>query len=265
MGVLFHAKIAADNSDLNELDGYKPFSSPVSLTTSIKSKYEKYPSLEDGRLTVKVTQDGAIKYQLRIWTSPKDGNQLFTGDFEPRLFKGSDLIKGSKQADVLYGYKGPDSIYSGDVVGNIVGDDTIFGGKGADWLYGSGGDTIFGGAGNDLLNTGAGMDALTGGGGKDVFSFSAALIAGNYAQIKDFTPGDDKIKLNTNTFEGIGLKGELPAGQFFLASDYGGQAKSVIYDDATGNLSYAQNGGDAQVFGRIANGAALSHEDFLIA
>ncbi len=44
-------------------------------------------------------------------------------------------------------------------------------------------------------------------------------------QIEDFTPGDDKIKLNTNTFEGIGLKGELPAGQFFLASDYGGQRK----------------------------------------
>ena len=148
-----------------------------------------------------------------------------------------------------------------------AGDDTIYGGKGKDTLYGDdGGDIMDGGAGKDFLDGGPGVNFLTGGSGKDVFAFSAALIGGNYSQIEDFKPGDDRIQLARDTFEGIGGKGTLAAGKFFLAGDYDGTAKAVIYDGATGNLYYSKDGGGlGQNFGRIGNGAELDNQDFLIA
>jgi Ca2+-binding RTX toxin-like protein len=255
--VKFVAKaIAVDNSNLTELDNYKPFNPPLLPNIGFESKYK------NGKLTVKVTENDALKYKIsQIEVARKDVNKLFKGDdWEPKLFKGADNINGSSQGDMLYGYKGADVIYG------KAGDDTIYGGKGKDTLYGGdGGDTIFGGAGKDFLDGDAGVNYLTGGGGEDVFSFSAELIGGNYAQIEDFQPGTDNIQLDKGAFQGIGPKGTLPAGQFYLASDYAGQAKAVIYDVATGNMSYAKNGGDAQIFGRIANGAELSNTDFMIA
>lgn len=258
--VKFVAKdLPVNNSDLYELDGYKPFS-PTALSIGIESKYK------NGVLSVKVTQDDALKYKIsQIETSAKDVNKLFKGDaWEPKLFKSGDTIKGSTQGDALYGYNGGDTIH-----GNS-GDDTIYGGKGKDWLYGdSGGDTLFGGAGKDFLDGGDGVNFLTGDGGKDTFAFSAALIGGNYSQIEDFQGGQDQIQLSQSVFEGIGSKGTLKAGQFFLLDGYDGSAKAIIYDTSNGNLHYAKDAGgdglDAPIFGRMATNAALTNGDFVIA
>jgi len=265
--------IAVDNSDLYQLDNFKPFSSPLIVSVGYESKYK------NGKLTVKVFADDTLHYKLADQVPRSKAAKLFKGDdWEARFFKGADTIKGSSEGDALYGFKGKDQIYGRG------GDDTIYGGKGKDKLYGGegddtiygdqgkdklyggdGGDTMDGGKGNDFLDGGTGINYLTGGGGKDTFAFSAPLMGGNYAQIEDFTPGKDTIQLAKSVFEGIGSKGTLKAGSFFLDSEYAGQAKAVIYDEVTGNLSYAKNGGDAVVFGRIANGADLDHKDFLIA
>lgn len=258
--VKFVAKdLPVDNSDLVELDNYKPFN-PIGLTIETSAKYK------NGILSVKVKQDGALKYKItKIEVAKKDINKLFKGDsWESKLFKGNDKINGSSAGDMLYGFNGADVIHGND------GDDFIYGGKGKDQLYGDDGDdTIFGGAGKDFLDGGAGINSLTGDGGKDTFAFSAPLMGGNYSQIEDFQKGKDKIQLAKKAFEGIGSKGDLNKDQFFLIDDYDGSAKSVIYDPSNGNMHYTKDGVvdplDAQIFGRIVNGAELSHKDFLIA
>jgi len=249
--------LPVDNSNLSELDGYKPINT-IGATTSIESKYK------NGVLSVKVSLDGTLAYKIaKIETTPKQANKLFQGDgWEQKLFKGDDSIKGSTAIDSLYGFNGDDTIRGRD------SDDTIDGGKGNDHLQGdAGGDTISGGKGNDHLDGGIGVNSLTGGAGKDAFAFSVPLVGGNYSEITDFEPGKDTIELHRDVFSGIGKTGTLKGGQFFLASDYDGKAKSVIYDDETGNLYYSKDGGDissAQNFGRIGNGAELDHKDFLI-
>ena len=256
--VAFVAKnLPVDNSDLYELDGYKPLN-PVGLSTSIESKYK------NGVLTVKVTQDGALKYKIaKIEVSRNEANKLFKGDFEPKLFKGGDEIKGSTQADSLFGFNGDDLIRGRD------GDDAIYGGKGNDSIFGdTGGDTIDGGKGNDAINGGIGVNPVTGGSGKDKFVFDTELAPGSYAYITDFTHGDDKMQLDKGVFSGIGRTGQLSASKFFLLDDYDGAKNSVIYDKATGIMAYSKLGGDASnavAFGGVVTGLDLSNKDFLIA
>jgi Ca2+-binding RTX toxin-like protein len=237
--VKFVAKrIAVDTSDLpeltppNELPGH-------AIDYSVKS--------HNGVATViTVKQDGALKYELSdLAIKATKFDTYFEGDFEPKLFKGADQIKGSTEGDILYGFNGNDTID----------------GRG-------GGDEIYGGKGNDILNGGTGVNTLTGDAGKDVFVFNAALGAGNYSDITDFS-GKDTMQLAKGAFKGIGSKGTLAKAKFFTADEYDGKAKSVIHDQDTGTLYYAKVGGgtvsDAQSFGHVALGVELSHKDFLIA
>jgi Ca2+-binding RTX toxin-like protein len=240
-------KISVDNSDLNELDGFVPIKGVDFLSLTIGgSSFTRSSVYEGGELTVKWSVNGELKYTLKTDVSAKGLKKIFQGDnWEPKFFEGADTIKGSTQADMLYGFKGNDNIH----------------GK-------AGGDTMFGGAGKDFLDGGAGVNTLTGGGAKDTFAFSAALMGGNYSEITDFQEGKDKFQLSKSAFDGIGGKGTLNKGKFFLESEYTGKAKSVIYDEATGTLKYSKAGGDianAQSFGRVEIGTDLSHKDFLIA
>lgn len=239
--VKFVAKnIAVDNSDLWELQDYNPIAS-FSLTVSTFSSYN------NGKLTVKVFEDvfqTTLKYKIVDEVSMKKAKTLFMGDFEPKLFKGSDSIKGSSQGDMLYGFDGK------DVVHGRGGGDTIYGGKGADMLYGD-----------------AGANTLYGGAGKDAFVFDAVLTPGNNSHVADFASGKDTMQLAKSAFSGIGKTGALKKAQFFDADDYAGQKKAVIYDKDTGSLAYSKNGGDignAVDFGSVTAGLDLSHKDFLI-
>ncbi len=258
-------KISVNNSDLNELDGFVPLQGTSITTWTIgENSYKRSSVYEKGKLTVQWSENGALKYTLKTEVSAKELKTVFKGDnWEPKLFKGADEIKGSTQADSLYGFDGNDTIW-----GN-AGDDTIFGGKGKDELHGGkGGDTIKGGAGNDFLDGDAGFNTLTGGGGKDIFAFSAELMGGNYSEITDFEAGKDKFQLSKSAFDGVGKTGELKAAKFFLESDYAGKAKVVIYDESTGTMKYSKAGGsidNAIAFGRVEIGTDLSHKDFLIA
>jgi Ca2+-binding RTX toxin-like protein len=257
--VKFVAKtLPVDNSNLTELDNFKPFKPQLIPNIGYDSRYN------NGKLSVEVTQNNIFKYKIsKIEVEKKDMNKLFKGDnWEPNLFKGDDKLNGSSDADALYGFNGNDVIH-----GN-AGDDALYGGKGKDELYGGDGDdTIFGGAGKDFLHGGAGINSLTGGAGKDTFLFDAALVAGNGNIITDFKRGSDHIELDRDVFTGIGNKGKLAATKFILADDYAGQDHVVIYDIASGTLGYSKTGGpigNAVEFGAVAAGLALSNKDFSI-
>jgi Ca2+-binding RTX toxin-like protein len=237
--VKFVAKrIAVDTSDLqeltppNELPGH-------AIEYSVQS--------HNGFATViKVKQDGAPKFKLAdLAIKATKFDTYFDGDFEPKLFKGADIIKGSTKADVLYGFNGNDTI------DGRSGDDEIYGGKG-----------------NDILNGGTGVNTLTGDAGRDTFVFDVVLAAGNHSDITDFG-GKDTMQLAKGAFKGIGQKGTLAKSKFFTADEYDGKAKSVIHDEDTGTLYYAKAAGgavdDAQSFGSVALGVELSNKDFLIA
>ena len=73
------------------------------------------------------------------------------------------------------------------------GDDKLYGSYGNDKLIGGiGNDQLFGDSGNDILIGGIGNDHITGGDGSDKFCINS--VSG-VDFIKDYTSGEDKIKL----------------------------------------------------------------------
>ncbi len=187
---------------------------------------------------------------------------FFKGDYEAKIFKGNDSINGSSKADTLAAFNGADTVKGGN------GGDTIDGGNGSDKLFGeAGSDLIVGGKGDDLLDGGVGTNSLTGNSGADTFRFSSQLNISNRSTITDFTLGEDTIALENSVFASIGAKGKLAASQFFLSTDYAGEAGAVIYTKATGVLSYSVSGGpivNAIQFGDVTTNLNLTNKDFLV-
>jgi Ca2+-binding RTX toxin-like protein len=140
---------------------------------------------------------------------------------------------------------------------NITGtgnglDNLITGNSGNNLLKGLGGkDTIDGAVGNDTLIGGAGDDLLTGGEGADNFLFgSGAVFAMNafgVDRITDFTPGSDKIALSKTSFATLSsaIGGNLQTSELAIINDdnlAGSSSAKIVYNSATGNLFYNQNG-----------------------
>lgn len=130
---------------------------------------------------------------------------------------------------------------------------------------GAGDDTLRGGAGRDYLNGGAGADRLTGGAGHDYFVFSAPFEAGVVDTITDFSVTDDTIQLAASAFAGLSV-GALPAAAFATggAGDVGDR---IIYDGATGALSFDADGSGAGVavqFAQVSTGLAITAADFVV-
>jgi Ca2+-binding RTX toxin-like protein len=248
---------SVDNSNLYELDGYKPISNDPPSAYNVESKWK------NGILKVEVDHGSALKYKIaKIEVSKSKADKIFDGNWEPKVFKGDDTIKGSTQGDTLYGFKGVDKI------SGVSGDDWLFGNGGDDKLYGGDGhDSLAGGAGADLLDGGTGHNFLTGNGGKDTFAFSAPLSGGNYSEIVDFKHKKDKIQVDNDVFQGVGGKGDLKAGHFSTLEDYTGKQKTIVYDEDTGWLYYSKIGGglsNAQYFAKVKIGTDLDHHDFLV-
>jgi Ca2+-binding RTX toxin-like protein len=118
---------------------------------------------------------------------------------------------------------------------------------------------MFGGNGSDTLTGGAGNDDLTGGAGVDTFVFSSQLGNGNIDTVADFNGANEIIRLDHTYF--AGLMGTLTAAQFSLNSPTGA-APQIVYDTASGALSYA-SGGTQQQFAVMANNATLSASSFV--
>ncbi|HWI83302.1 cadherin-like domain-containing protein, partial [Ramlibacter sp.] len=167
------------------------------------------------------------------------------------------------------------SLITGTNAGNTVagtvatGDDVIYGQGGGDLVFaGSGDDTVFGQNGDDEIHGGAGNDVLAGGGNNDSFQFDTALDAlTNVDTITDFVSGADSIVLE-NT--GAGLFNALAAGALAPAAFTSGAVTAstrIIYDTATGWLSYDADGsgaGAAVHFATLVGAPALAAASFTV-
>ena len=120
--------------------------------------------------------------------------------------------------------------------------------------------------GNDLIDGGQGADVLTGGLGADVFAFTSPLGLGNVDAILDFQPGVDRIALDDAVFAGLAA-GALPAEAFSVGAAAADSDDRIVYDPATGTLSFDADGlggADAVVFATVQPGLAIGAGDFVV-
>ncbi len=201
---------------------------------------------------------------------------------------GNDWLNGGGGIDTYKGSNGDDGYVfdSSDefVTGNDAGVDTIWTTASQDLNRSAGvenlrlqsGDIngtgnalanlITGSAGNNIIAGGAGKDSLYGKGGADTFVFSE-FGAANKDSIWDFDQ-NDKIALSKTAFGALDANDD---GQFdAMALNFTGKAigtnAQVIYNKATGNLSYDDDGVGAHAAQDIAfigkNLAYLSADHF---
>lgn len=155
-----------------------------------------------------------------------------------------------------------------DTLNGTAANDTIRGLAGSDRLYGrDGNDSLDGGTGNDLLWGGAGSDTMFGGAGADRFVFDTALGSGNVDRITDFSRVDDTILLENSIFTRLTTTGTLNSGAFYAGAAAHDSTDRIIYNPATGALSYDADGTGAAAsvqFAQLASGLSLTYQDFLV-
>lgn len=160
----------------------------------------------------------------------------------------------------------------GNAASNGTGNElanTMTGNASANTLSGLDGDDILNGAaGNDVLIGGPGNDRLTGGPGLDAFRFDAPLDAlANVDRINDFTPADDEMRLIGSVFTGLNTAGAIPANAFRVGIAATESTHRILYDPATGNVRYDEDGagGSAAVrFATLVNLANVTAADFVV-
>ena len=138
----------------------------------------------------------------------------------------------------------------------------MLGGAGSDTLNG---DNGFNGA--DTLNGGADHDTLTGGAGNDQFVFDLAPNAADSDIITDFAQGQDQFVFDNAVFTAIGADGALAANAFYAGAAAHDADDRVIFNSATGVVSYDADGLggiDAVEIAHMSNGVQLTHTDFSI-
>jgi Ca2+-binding RTX toxin-like protein len=144
-----------------------------------------------------------------------------------------------------------------------VGNNTLNGGAGNDVLWGEKYTT--GETGNDILNAGDGDDVLTGGFGNDTLTGGAGRDDFNLANrgidtITDFTPKQDTISLMggggfPNFFDGNFYSTRLNSIQVTPTLNHA----QILYNPATGVLSYDSDGTGSQAAVQIALLGVSSH------
>ena len=231
--------------------------------------------------------------------STADGNDLLIGSSESnKLVAGSglDTLEGGLGNDVLDGAFGFDfARFTGSTGAKVnlantaaqatgYGTDTfisiegLIGGAGADNFTGdlngndmfanAGKDTLSGGAGADYLSGGLGNDRLTGGADSDFFYFDAKLNAKtNVDTITDFSRVDDSFQLENAIFKKLTKTGVMSKSFFVVGTKAKDKNDYIVYDKATGALSYDADGsgkGAAVKFAQVTKGTVLGYNDFLI-
>ena len=130
---------------------------------------------------------------------------------------------------------------------NLVGSayaDTLTGNASANVLDGGlGNDILDGGLSNDTLAGGLGKDTLTGGSGADRFLFNVMENNLNRDTITDFSVLEaDKIQFSKSVFTGFANAGAITTTMFAIDSAIQTNATRLIYNNATGVLSYDADG-----------------------
>ena len=159
----------------------------------------------------------------------------------------------------------------GDSRGNsllgTMGSDTIQGLGGADKIQGqAGADVIDGGSGHDTLTGGQGADTLTGGSGYDSFVFNHPTATG-VDRITDFSSAYDTIQLENSVFTALTKTGFLASSAFSKGGAAHDATDRIIYDPATGVVSYDPDGtgaAAAQQIVKLSANLALTNSDFVV-
>ncbi len=130
-------------------------------------------------------------------------------------------------------------------------------------------NTLIGNAGANRLDGKGGNDTLVSGNGDDVFVFSTALGAGNVDRIIGFSTASDTIELeNTEIFTTLLTEGELAQGAFRNGAVAMDSSDRILFNSATGTLSYDADGnlaGAAIEFAVLTNlVGTLTYRDFVI-
>jgi phospholipase/lecithinase/hemolysin len=127
---------------------------------------------------------------------------------------------------------------------------------------------IIGNSGANRIDGKEGNDILTGGGGKDLFVFSTPLDGSkNVDKITDYNVSADTISIDQLAFAGL-ASGALPAGAFALGTSALQTDDRIIYDKATGQIFFDQDGsGSAHspiLFAVVSAGLNLTAGDFIV-
>jgi serralysin len=142
----------------------------------------------------------------------------------------------------------------------------LTGNAGANVMEGhAGSDVLIGGNGSDRIVGAAGNDQHTGGNGNDLFVFNTAINAGD--TIFDFSAPNDTIQLENALFAALPVLGVLNADAFHVGVAAADAEDRIIYNAATGALSYDANGvgGAAAIqFAVLDNLAAVTAADFVV-
>jgi Ca2+-binding RTX toxin-like protein len=223
---------------------------------------------------------------------------LFGNEFAQTIFgnNGANYLDGKGGADTLYGLGGndlyvvdnggdkaieaagggtADRVYTSVNYALTAGSEielfttTSNAGTGAVNLFGNEfAQTVFGNNGANIIDGKAGADTLYGLGGNDTFAFSTALGATNIDAIGDFSVADDTIQLAHAIFTGLGANQVLDASAFVVGAAAGNGNQHIIYDSATGNLYFDDDGSGAnaqQQFAHLSAGLGLTNADFFVA
>lgn len=132
----------------------------------------------------------------------------------------------------------------------------------------SGNNIIRGLAGNDNLNGGLGNDNLSGSAGVDRFIFTTALGATNIDTIIDYSVAADTIQIDNAIFTAVGAAtGVLAAAQFWTGAAAHDADDRILYNSATGAVSYDADGngaGAAVQFATVTTNLAMTNAEFVI-
>ena len=129
-------------------------------------------------------------------------------------------------------------------------------------------NAITGNGGANVLNGGGGTDWLTGGAGNDNFVFDSALNAvTNVDRITDFSAPADTIRLENAIFTALATPGTLAAAAFHTGAAAHDTSDRIIYNAASGALSYDADGtgaGAAIHFATLNPALAITNADFVV-
>jgi serralysin len=217
-----------------------------------------------------------------------DGGDTLLGE------NGNDFFRGGAGNDILDGGLGVDTAAYGEktlavvvtlngataanvTIGGVIEDsikniENINGCQAGDTLTGDLlANSFIGNGGNDTLNGGLGLDTLTGGAGNDTFRFDTVLNAAtNTDSITDFNVGsDDTVQLENAIFILLTVPNATLAAAQFGDLSLGAQDATdvIIYDKATGDLFYDNNGltaGGQTLFAHVTAGTVLTNLDFFV-
>ena len=183
--------------------------------------------------------------------SSDQGCSATSNQTRTKLFSG-DIICGDKGKDVI------DDTATGDMR-PTEGGDIILGGRGKDLIDGLGG--------NDWIDGGKGKDKLIGSAGNDAFVFSSPVKNDKFDKIMDYTPGEDRIILDSAIFKKLDpgvLKDE-----YFAKNKARDKNDRIILDKEKQKLIYDKNGSkkgdDGHVFAKLKGDIGnLDADDFFV-